>query len=66
MKQPQGEQRAMNKLTKVIPVILALMLLFSVLSGASAATTPQSLRMPKYTHTDSEWDENGRLISRRL
>ena len=53
----------MKKLAKVIPVILLLLLVFSALDGASAATTPQSLRMPQYTHTDSEWDENGRLIN---
>ena len=53
----------MKKLAKVIPVILTLMLVFSVLHRASAATTPQSLRMPKYTRSEYEWNKSGQLIS---
>ena len=53
----------MKKLIRVIPVLLILTLLLSTVSGASAAVTPQSLRMPAYSLTDCEWNENGQLIS---
>ena len=52
----------MRKLRRIIPVILALLISFSVFTSASAAT-PQSLRLPAYTQTECEWDESGRLIS---
>ena len=54
----------MKQFRRIIPVVLVLLLAASVISGASAATTtPQSLRMPKYTQTDCVWDGNGNIIS---
>ena len=53
----------MNKLIRVIPVLLILTMLLVTVSGASAVVTPQSLRMPAYSLTDCEWNENGQLIS---
>ena len=53
----------MKKLIRVIPVLLILTMLLSTVSGASAAVTPQSLRIPAYSLTDCEWDEAGQLIS---
>ena len=53
----------MKTLKRIIPVLLALLLTFSAFSGACAAATPQSLRLPNYTQTECEWDDNGRLIS---
>ena len=53
----------MKKLIRVIPVLLILTLLLSTVSGASAAVTPQSLRIPAYSLTDCEWNEAGLLIS---
>ena len=53
----------MKKLIRVIPVLLILTLLLSTVSGASAAVTPQSLRMSAYSLTDCEWNAAGLLIS---
>ena len=53
----------MKKLIRVIPVFLILTLLLSIFSGASAAVTPQSLRMPAYNLTECEWNEAGMLVS---
>ena len=53
----------MKKLIRVIPVLLILTLLLSTVYGASAVVTPQSLRIPVYSLTDCEWNENGQLIS---
>ena len=47
----------MRKLKRIIPAFLTLLVALSVFSGSSAAT-PQSLRLPPYTQTDCEWDEN--------
>ena len=52
----------MRTLKRIILVFLTLLLMLSVLTNASAAT-PQSLRLPTYTQTDCEWDDNGKLIS---
>ena len=52
----------MRKIKRIIPILLTLLLAVSAFTSASAVT-PQSLRIPTYTITDCEWDENGRIIS---